>query len=90
MVLSHGFPIADVQIGDFSFSDHRSVVFKVNVSRHISVADSPKKWSRVGLATPNSAVAFSAAFSEAFHILPLENLPNTVEIDELLNLLCSG
>lgn len=68
LVLSYGFPITDVQIGDVSFSDHRPVVFKADMSCHVSVPVIPQKWSRAGLSSPNAVTAFSAAFSEACHM----------------------
>ncbi len=62
LVLSHGFPISDVQIGDLSFSDHRPVVFSVDLSCHTIAPVRPVKWSRVGLSYPASAEVFSVAF----------------------------
>lgn len=45
LILSCGFPISGFQIGDPSFSDHRPVVFSVDLSCHITAPVRPVKWS---------------------------------------------
>lgn len=69
-----------------SFSDYKHFMFTVDISCHSTGIIRPAKWSRVGLFGPTSVDDFSIAFNEACHLLTLDYLSNTLNVEEVLNM----
>jgi len=85
LILSHGFSVVNVHIEEASFSDHKPIVFNVNLPNPLSVAKTPGRFSRF----INSLTA--SHFSECFLSNDVASLISTVNelpgsIDDLVSL----
>ena len=89
LILSYGFSVDNVFIEDASFSDHKPIVFNVNLPNPLSVAKSPGRFSRyINSLTASHLYECFLSNDVASSILTANEIPGS--IDDLVSLFNSS
>jgi hypothetical protein len=92
LILSYGFSVGNVFIEDAFFSDHKPIVFNVNLPNPLSVAKSPGRFSRyINSLTASHLYECFLSNDVASSILTANELPGSIDdLVSLFNSSCSN